>query len=140
MARAGTVTFLAIDNAAGTPTNIQPYCDNISIPNTAQMLETSAMGTQPKAFIGGLTNGDQISVSGPYAVAIWAHFGSLIAAQNAGTASHSFLYGPGGSVSGEGKQTGEFLVAGFNPSSTVGGRVEWSATLQVTGAVTTSTW
>lgn len=135
-AKPGTVTFLKVDNAAGSLTDIGVYLDKTEFPFTSQMLDVSTMGTQAKSFIVGQTGGDTAAVSGPYSSTLWLHFGSLIAAQNAGTASHSFLYGPGGSVSGEAKVSGEFLVASMNPPSSVGGRVEWSASLQITGAVT----
>ena len=100
----------------------------------------SVLGTSSKAFITGLTDGDQISISGPYDVTAFTHITALKAAQAAGSSTATFTFGPGGSVSGQAKISGECWVANFNPSSSVGGRAEWSATLQVTGAVTNTTW
>jgi len=127
-----------LDSAAGSLTNLSPYIDDTTVPQTTQMLDVSTFGTGAKAFIPGLTNGDTISLKGPYDVAIHSHLGSLQAAQAAGTASHSFLWGPGGSVSAQAKVSGETLLASYELKSGVGGRVEWSATLQITGAITNS--
>lgn len=140
MASAGTVAFFMLDNAAGILTNLQPYLDDTSVPNDTAMLDVSAFGTSAKAFVVGQTGGGQIQVKGPYNSALHLHIGSLIAAQGAGTASHSYLWGPGGSVSGQAKVSGECLVAGYTPSASVGGRVEWTATLQQTGAITSASF
>lgn len=137
--KAGFRAWFALDNAAGSLTVLQPYIDNVDAPQNNETLDVSTIGTQAKAFIVGQTGGE-LTISGPYDTALHAHLGSLIAAQNAGTASHSFMYGPGGSVSGEAKISGECLVAGYTPSASVGGRTEWTASLQVTGAITNATW
>ncbi len=136
----GYKAWFALDNASGSLTVLQPYIDNISIPQTVQQLEVSMIGTAAKAFIVGLTDGDQITVSGAYDPAVTTHLGALKAAQSAGTASHSWMYGPGGSVSAQAKISGECLLASYTPAAQVGGRTEWSATLQITGAVTNATF
>lgn len=136
----GKNSWFALDNAAGSVTNLQPYIDNTTVPQTVDMHEVSVMGTTAKAFINGLSDGDTISISGPYDATIHTHLTALKAAQAAGTASHSFIWGPGGSVASEAKVNGECLLASYELSSGVGGRVEWSASLQVTGAVTNGTW
>ena len=136
----GKNSWFALDNAAGTLTNIQPYTDSLSMPQNVDMLDVSALGTAAKAFIAGLSDGDTISASGPYDVTIYTQLTGLKAAQAAGTASHSFMWGPGGSVASEAKVTGECLLASLELSTSASGRVEWSASLQVTGAVTNSTF
>jgi hypothetical protein len=50
------------------------------------------------------------------------------------------VYGPAGSVASTMKQTAEVLIASFETSVGVGGRAEFSATLQIDGAVANSTW
>jgi len=136
----GYLGFLSLDNAGGTPTNLSSYIDDSGVPQSRAMLDVSVFGTAAKAYIAGLAGGDTISIKGPYDVALHGHLGSCLAAQDAGTASFSFLWGPGGSVSGQAKISGECLVAGYTPSGSVGGRAEWTASLQVTGAVTNATW
>lgn len=136
----GHLGFFALDNAAGSPTNLSGYTDDAGVPQSREMLETSVFGTASKQYIAGLAGGDTISIKGPYDVALHSHLGSLLAAQDAGTASHSFLWGPGGSVAAQAKISGECLVANYAPTGSVGGRAEWAATLQITGAVTNAVW
>lgn len=132
----GYKAYIAIDNASGSITNLSPYADDTSVPQSQAMLDVSVFGTVAKAFVAGLAGGDQITWKGPYDPTLHSHLGSLLAAQQAGTVSHSFIFGPGGSVSGQAKISGEFLVAQYTPSGSVAGRAEWTSSLQITGAVT----
>lgn len=136
----GYLGHFSLDNAAGSLQNLSPYIDNVSYPQNVDMLDVSVMGTASKAFVPGLSDGDTITISGPYDVTIHTHLTALKAAQAAGTASHSFQWGPGGSVASQAKVTGECLLANYQLSSGVAGRAEWSASLQVTGAVTNGTF
>ncbi len=136
----GYLGHFSLDNAAGTLTNLSAYIDNVDAPQNVDMLETSVFGTAAKTFIAGMSDGDTISISGPYDVTVHTHLTALKAAQAAGTASHSFQWGPGGSVASQAKITGEVLLASYQLSSGVGGRAEYSASLQVTGATTNATF
>lgn len=136
----GYLGFFMLDSAAGSLTNLSSYTDDVGVPQSRAMLEVSVMGTAAKAFIAGLAGGDQVSIKGPYDVALHSHLGSLLAAQDAGTASHSFIWGPGGSVASQAKISGECLVASYAPTGSVGGRAEWTASLQITGAITNAVW
>ena len=138
--RAGTTSAFFLANIAATAQNLSPYIDNVSVPNTVQQLEVSAFGTAAKAFIPGLTDGDTISISGPYDVAIHTHLANLKAGQNAGSAAAGFFWGPGGSVASQARIGGSVYLASYQLSSTVGGRVEYSASLQVTGATSLGTF
>ncbi len=71
-------------------------------------------------------------------MAIYTHITQALASSLAGI-TQTVNYGPGGSVSGQAKTSFECYIASFEPASTVAGRVEWSASLQVTGAVTNGT-
>jgi len=136
----GYIGHFSLDNAAGSLTNLSSYIDNVDVPQNVDMLETSVFGTASKQFINGMQDGQTISISGPYDVTLHTHLTALKAAQAAGTASHSFQWGPGGSVASQAKVTGEVLLASYQLSSGVGGRAEYSASLQITGAVTNGTF
>lgn len=135
----GYVAWFGLDNAAGTLTNVQPYADNTDMPQNVEMLEVSAFGTAAKAFIAGLNGGQSITLSGPMDTTLHQQVQGMLAAQDAGTASFSFAYGPGGSVSGQPWITGECLVASYQLTNGVGGRAEYSVSLQQTGALTNAT-
>ena len=136
----GRIAWFALDNVAGSLTVLQPYIDDVSHSQTVDMLDVSAIGTTAKAFIPGLSDGDTIPLKGPYDVAIHTHLTALKAAQLGGSSTSTFTYGPGGSVASEAKTSGECWLSNYSLSTGVGGRVEWSASLQVSGAVTNGTW
>jgi hypothetical protein len=138
--RAGTTTFIALDGVNNAGTNVSRFADSFDWPQSVETQEVSAFGTAAKAFINGLTDGDTVSISGPYDAPMFSLLTGVKAAQSAGSSTMTILWGPGGSVSGEARVTAEAWVTSVSLSSSVGGRVELSASLQVTGAVTNSTW
>lgn len=139
-ASAGKSAWVMLDGANAGGTNVSQYHDSFSWPQTVQQLETSTFGTTPKQFIPGLTDGDTVAVSGPFDTALYSLVTGLKAAQAAGSSTSTLVYAPGGSVASSAKISAEVYVASFTVNSTVGGRNEWSASLQVTGAVTNGTW
>ena len=138
--RAGTTTFIALDGVNGAGTNVSRFADSFDWPQSVETQEVSAFGTAAKAFINGLTDGDSVSFSGPYDAVMFSLLTGVKAAQSAGSSTTTILWGPGGSVAGEARVTAEAWVTSVSLSSSVGGRVELSASLQVTGAVTNNTW
>lgn len=138
--KAGTATAVYLANAANALQNISPYADSITWPQSVDQLDVSAFGTAAKAFIVGLTDGDQISVSGPADSTLATQLFGLKAAQSAGSAAAGILFGPGGSVASQIRVAGSVWVASVSLSSGVAGRVEYSASLQVTGAVSSGTF
>jgi hypothetical protein len=138
--RAGTTSFIALDGVNGAGTNVSRFADSFDWPQSVETQEVSAFGTNAKAFINGLTDGDTVSISGPYDAAMFSLLTGVKAAQSAGSSTMTILWGPGGSVSGEARVTAEAWVTSVSLSSSVGGRSELAASLQVTGAVTNNTW
>lgn len=137
--KAGHNAYIGLDNAAGSVQNVSTYGDDFSFPHTVEMLDVSTFGSSVKRFIPGLAGGDTLSVSGPLDTTLHSQIAGMLSAQAAGTAGFSILYGPGGSVSGLPKQTAEVYVASYETSTGVAGRAEFSASLQVDGAVTHTT-
>jgi len=138
--KAGTASKVYLANNAAALADLSPYADNFSWPQSTDTLDVSAFGTSAKAFIGGLTDGDTISMSGPYDVALHTHLTALKAGQAAGSALAGIIWGPGGSVASQARVAGSVLVTQYSLSSGVGGRVEYSASLQVSGAVANGTF
>jgi hypothetical protein len=138
--KAGTTSAFYLANNAASLQNLSPYIDNLSYPQTVETLETSVFGTAAKTFITGLTDGDVVSFSGPYDVAVHTHMTALKAGQAAGSALAGFIWGPGGSVASQARSAGSAWVTQYNVSSGVGGRVEYTASLQISGAVQNGTF
>jgi hypothetical protein len=82
----------------------------------------------------GLTD-STISVSG-----MWDSTLDGYIAGGAEPASRSFVFGPAGSTAGNVKYTGEAIVTSYSISNPVGDVVTFSLDLQVTGAVTRTTY
>ena len=138
--KAGTASKVYLASNAAALVDLSPYADNFSWPQSTEALDVSAFGTNSKAFINGLSDGDTISMSGPYDVTLHTHLTALKAAQSAGSAAAGILYGPGGSVASQARVAGSVYVTSYQLSSGVGGRVEYSSSLQVTGAASNSTF
>jgi hypothetical protein len=138
--KSGKDAFILLDGVAGSPVNVSNYADSFSFPQGIDTIETSVFGTVAKQFIPGLTDGGQIDMSGPLDVALGTFIATLKAAQAAGSSTSTMTWGPAGSISGQLKQSAEVYVSAYSINAGVGGRVEYSASLQVTGAVTTTTW
>ena len=136
----GKGAFLALDNVAGTPVDVSAYADSLSLDQPIDTLDVTVFGNNAKAMIPGLTDGGQLQLSGPLDVALGTFVAALKSAQSAGSSTMSIQFGPAGSVSGLTKQTAEAYVSSYSVSVSAGGRVEYSASLQITGAVTNSTW
>jgi hypothetical protein len=138
--KAGTATAFYLANAANALQNLSGYSDNLSLPQSTDQLDVSAFGTNAKAFIPGQSGGDTISMGGAYDVLIHTQLTAMQAAQAAGTAGFGFIFGPGGSVASQARSAGSVYVAQYSVSSSVSGRVEYSASLQITGAVANGTF
>lgn len=121
-------------------TVLASYADGIDNPQSIESLEVSNFGTTAKAYLAGIAGGDTVNIKGPFDQTIQAMVGTLKAQLAAGSASHTFIFAPGGSVSGQAKISQETIIKSYKPSSTAAGRVEWALDLQVTGAVTNGVW
>ena len=132
--------WLMIDGIAGTGVNLTAYADQMSLGQPIDTHDVSVFGANAKAMIPGLADGGAFGMSGPLDVALGTTLGPLKDAHAAGSASSTIVYGPLGSVSGSIKQTAEGYVSSYDVNSGVGGRVEYSASFQITGAVANSTW
>lgn len=132
--KAGTTSAFYLGTA--TLTNVSPYADNVSVPQSTDQLEVSTFGSASKSFIPGLSDGDSITISGPYDVVIH----SLITGARSAGSLLGYVFGPGGSVAAQARSAGSVYVQQYSTSTTVGGRVEYSLSLQVTGAVTNGTF
>ena len=129
----GKSTDFAIDDTGGSSRNISDTLTDVSFPQTIDTAETTAFGSTNKSYIVGLKD-TTISVSG-----IWD---ATVDGYISGTepASRSFIYGPAGSTGGNVKYTGEAIMTNYSVSNPVGDVVTFSMDLQVTGAVTRTTY
>lgn len=125
-----------LDNNAGALQDLSTYTTSVSVPFAVDSHDTSAFGGTAHTFVPGLKNAT-ISVEGVLDVGgvISTHFTAALA-----NASLSFQIGPVGTTAGYPKYTGECIITSFDIGTPVDDKVTWSASLQVTGAVTVGTF
>lgn len=130
---------LKVDNAAGTLQVLTAFVDNVDLNNTVKMGETTTAGAEADTYVSGQSNAtlsfsgkwDSTASTGPDAI-----LSGLVGLET----TSSFEYGPAGSTTGMVKKSGEAFLTGFKVSSPVGGVVNFTADMQVTGPVTVGTW
>ena len=133
--RAGTTSKLYVSTAGGVVTDVSAYADSTSANLSANQLDVSVFGAQAQAFLNGQTSGD-ISIGGP----LDATMHTLVSGLWAAGSTASWIYGPGGSVASQARLAGSLNVASYGISTSASGRVEYSATLQITGAIAAGTF
>jgi hypothetical protein len=132
----GKDSYFAIeDSGAAVLRAIGDHCDTITLDRDWDMADSTTIGKEDKEFISGLGGAtislagkwDSLAVTGPDVVL--AGLGGL-------EVSVGFEYGPEGNTTGSTRYTGECFVSKYQVSSPLEGVVKFSATVQVTGAVT----
>ena len=114
--------------------DITGFLDNESLDQTRDTLETTVFGLTARTYISGLNTGS-VSLSGPWDPTL---DGYVEAANDGAVVAYEF--GPEGSTAGDVKKSGDCLFSDYSVSTSVDGRVEWSASFQPTGAITTGTF
>lgn len=136
----GMVSYFAVEDSAGsTLRNLSTYLTDVDFPLTQDVAETTTKGQTAKTYVQGHTdatitiNGrwDNTASTGPDVV-----LRSLIG--DAGTVG--FEFGPEGNANGDYKYSGECICTGYTVSSPLADVVGFSATFQITGAVTIGTF
>jgi len=133
--RAGTTSKLYISTAGGVVTDVSSYADTTGADLSSAQLNVSVFGTQAMAYLNGQTDG-KLSIGGPLDVTMH----TLIAGLYSAGSTASWIYGPGGSVASQSRLAGSLNVESYSIKSDASGRVEYSASLQITGAVTAGTF
>ena len=125
----GKNSYISVD-----ATDISSYTDGVTHDRSVDTAETSAFGDDDKTFIAGLEDGS-FSLNGHWDAALataadGAFDGAVVA----------IIYGPAGSGSGLTRYTCNALITNYSETSSVSDRVNWSVSLQRTGALTKDTF
>jgi len=133
MATAGRKLVFKLDNSAGTLTDITAKLNDFSFPQTVGTEETTTFGDESQEFISTL-KGATIDFVGDWDPTIDEHLFGILGLDTTLT----FEYYPTGTASGGVKYWGECRLTSYEISSPVGGKISFSASLQITGDVTRS--
>lgn len=129
----GKSSVVKLDNAAGTITDISAYITDFSgFGNSTDMLSSETFGDSSKEFYPGLRNGDVITISGKWDSTLHTQLTGLLGL----TTTSTLEYFPAGGASP--KASMETYLTSYDVNSTVADLVMFTASLQVTGAVTWS--
>ncbi|MCH8826396.1 MAG: hypothetical protein IIB16_05505 [Chloroflexi bacterium] len=129
------VSKFLLDDLGGTQRDLSAFITEVrGLPGARLLNEVTALGDSGARFIPGLEDVvislagifDDTATSGPDAV-----LGPL----RTHTSAVDFEYGPEGSTTGDVKYSGTCWLAQYDLRSRVGSLVEWTASLQVEGAV-----
>lgn len=133
---AGHNTVISYDNAAGTPTDISGYIDSIGgVDLTRATLDVTAFGDGSVASILGLRGGATVSVSGSWDSALHTIMVAVDALDTGAT--QTLNVSPAGTAASTPYIAVETILENYQVTSSVAGKVEWSASLAMTGDVTT---
>lgn len=138
----GRNAALTITDIGGTERDISTYLTSIDLSTPIDSVETTGFQQQDKTFLAGLRN-NTLRVQGHWskdANMVDVVFSGLAGQGAAGTNVTTFIYGPGGSASGDVKYSGTCLLTNYSRSSPIGGVVTFSADVQVSGSMTRGTF
>lgn len=135
---AGHNTVISYDNAAGTPVDISAYANSISgLSLLTDMLDTTAFGDASKTSIPGLKGGGSISISGDFESTLNTQLAAIYALTT--QASQTLKVSPAGTGSGTPYIQVETYLESYDVSSATADKVTFSATLRMTGDISTGT-
>lgn len=141
MAIHGKDAAFSLDDSAGsTLRNIGPYLTSVGFSRENDTHDTTTLGDEAHEFITGLTNGT-ITLDG-----FWDKTASVGSATvldpliGLDSVTLGFEYGPEGSTNGNVKYSGECILQSVDYTSPVADLVTFTATLQISGAVTVGTY
>ena len=131
--------FSVEDSAASTLRNITPYVKTIDFNRSNDENDTTTKGAEGHTYRPGLTDGE-IRLTG-----LWddtASTGSRTVLQSllGVEVTVGFEYGPEGNTAGMVKDSGEVILTQYDESSPVDDMVAFTATLKISGDVTTGTF
>ena len=131
----GKNTVFKIDDSIGTLRDISTYLEDVDFPQPVETSETTTFGNTSKTFITGVKS-STISISGNFDPVADGYLSGILGMAN----TASFEYGPQGSTVGNIKYTGECICTAYNVKGAIGGAVKFTASFQVSGAVTRGTY
>jgi len=133
----GKSATFKLHDASASLVDYSPYLNSISFPRSVATADTTtfAVSGSAKTYIVGLSDAT-ISLSGLFDAAADATLAGVLGFATA----LNFEYGPAGSTTGLVKYTGTCLMTSYQTQAAVGDAVQASADLQVTGAITRTTW
>lgn len=144
----GKASKIAVAYNATTYADLSSYTKEVTLPRQIDMAETSVFGATYKTYIQGLADGG-LSISGQYDSTVTTGPDAVLNGLIGAAQAYTVVYGPAGwvsfaagSISGSAAQPvfhGNFWLASYEISSSVGDVVSFSAEFQLATAMTRAT-
>jgi len=125
----GKAATFWITDAVPTLRNITTYLDSTGLTRSADLAETSTLGSTYKSFVAGLIDG-KIPLSGLWDPTVDGYLTGIL------LLSKAFEYFPAGFGTGNVKEAGNAILTSYEISTGLDGAATFSAELQIDGAVT----
>jgi len=136
----GKDSYFAIeDSGATTLRDVGQYCDSIDFGRETALAKSTTIGLEDETYLSGL-NGATISLSGKWDDAATTGPHVVLNGLVGSDVSVGFEYGPAGNTTGRARLTGECFVESYSVSSPLEDVVKFSASIRITGVVTTGTF
>lgn len=136
----GKDAVFKLDDSGGTLRTLTTYTDNVSgLPGGRGLSEVTAFSDQGVKSIPGLVN-VSFTASGSFDSTATTGPNAVINSLRTATATATFEYGPEGGTTGKVKFTGECWLTEYTVDASVPEKVPWSASFQVDGVVTSTTF
>jgi hypothetical protein len=119
--------------------NISPYVKTVDFNRSQDANDTTTKGAEGKTYRPGLTDGE-IKITGLWDDAATSGSRTVLAALLDAETTTTFEWGPEGSTTGMVKDSGAAVLSQYDESSPVDDMVAFTATLKISGAVTSGTY
>lgn len=134
--RHGKTAFLSMNVGGSTAfTNLSTFFDDSELKRMVDTAEVTAFQGSDKVFLAGLRSAE-FTVSGHFDSAI----ANTICGQLGASTNPSFRYGPENNSTGRRRFNFGGVITGFNIKAPLEDKVSADMTVQVSGAVTSTTW
>jgi len=131
----GKSAQFTLTDSGAVARDLSAYISEISFPRSIETAETTAFGSNAKSYIVGLSDAT-ISLTGKFDATADGYLAGVLGQSTL----LAFVYGPAGSTAGNIKYTGSAIMTSYEVSATVGDAVSASVQLQVSGAITRTTY
>lgn len=135
----GKDSYFSLEDSAATTLRAIVDFDSIEIDYAVGMADSTTIGLEAKTFLSGLSE-STISLSGKWDDAATIGADVVLSGNVGNDVSVGFEFGPAGNTTGKVKYSGECFVTKYQVSAPLEGVVKFTASLQVTGAVTRGTF
>lgn len=136
----GKDSYFSVEDSAGTTLRVlTTYLTDASMSWEQDVAQTTTKGQTAETYLQGHTRAT-IALTGRYDSTVTSGPDVVINSLVGDTGTCSFEFGPEGGTTGKVKYSGECILTGYNVDSPLGDIVGFTASLQVTGAVTRGTF